>query len=309
MPHVTARTRLIGFALSGIGAMLFAIKGILIKLIYRYGIDTTSLLAMRMLLAVPVFAAVGAQQWWRMKPAARPNARTIALAAAVGILGYYVSSWLDFAGLQTLDAQIERLILFTYPFFVILFGRLLLGHPFRAHALGGAGLSYLGLVVMFAGTPARLNPDVLIGAALVFTAAVSFALYQLFARELIQRCGAALFTAIAMSSAGVVAIGAFALSHSTDTLAAPREAWGLIVALAVFSTIVPAFLMSAGTARIGAQGTAIVSSLSPVVTIAIAVAVLGEKFGWPEAVGTLCVLGGVGLFSLVESRSRPVATA
>ena len=59
--------------------------------------------------------------------------------------------------------------------------------------------------------------------------------------------------------------------------------------------------MSAGTARIGAQGTAIVSTLSPVVTIALAILVLGEPFGWPEAAGTLLVIGGVGLFSLIEA--------
>jgi drug/metabolite transporter (DMT)-like permease len=296
--------RLLGFALSGAGAMLFAIKGVLIKLIYRYGIDATSLLAMRMVLAVPVFAVVGTVQWRRSAPERRPDARTIALAAAVGILGYYISSWLDFEGLQTLDAQMERLILFTYPFFVILFGRVLLGHPLRAHALIGAGLSYVGLIVMFAGAPARLNAAMLTGAILVGVAAMTFALYQLFARELILRCGAALFTAIAMAAAGLVALGAFAMTHEVATLVPPQGSWGLIAALAVFSTIVPAFLMSAGTARIGAQGTAIVSTISPIVTIGVAVAVLGEPFGWPEAIGTACVLGGVGLFSLIESRPR-----
>jgi len=298
--------RLIGFALSAAGAMLFAIKGVLIKLIYRYGIDTTSLLAMRMVLAVPVFAVVGAVQWRRTAREARPNAVTIALAGAVGVLGYYVSSWLDFQGLQTLDAQLERLILFTYPFFVILFGRVLFGHPLRAHALIGAGLSYLGLLVMFAGAPARMTPAMLLGGGLVFTAAMSFALYQLFARELILRCGAALFTAIAMAAAGVAALVGFGLTHDPGDLIAPHAAWGLIVALAVFSTIVPAFLMSAGTARIGAQGTAIVGTISPIVTIVVAVIILDEPFGWPEAIGTACVLGGVGLFSLIESRPRYV---
>jgi drug/metabolite transporter (DMT)-like permease len=305
-PPLSRSGRLTGLALSGVGAMLFAIKGILIKLIYRYGLDTTTLLAIRMILCVPVFAGVGIVEWRRMAPSRRPDARTIALAAATGVLGYYVSSWLDFEGLQTLDAQIERLILFTYPFFVILFGRALLGHPLRLHAVIGAGLSYVGLIVMFAGNPGRLTPAMLIGAGLVLTAAMTFALYQIFARELILRCGATLFTAIAMAAAGAVMLLHFGLTHNVTALALPRGAWPLVLGLALFATIIPAFMMSAGTARIGAQGTAIVSTLSPLVTIALAIVILGEPFGPPEAIGTLFVLGGVGLFSLIESR-RPRA--
>jgi len=262
------------------------------------------LLAMRMVLAVPVFALVGAHRWRRLEPDARPDARVVGMAMLVGILGYYVSSWLDFQGLQTLDAQIERLILFTYPFLVILFGRLLLGHALRAHAVVGAGLSYVGLFVMFAGEPTRLGMAALSGGAFVAVGAVTFALYQLFARELILRCGPSLFTAVAMSAAGVAALLGFFVTHPVAALMPPRGAWALIVALAVFATVVPAFLMSAGTARIGAQGTAIVSTISPVVTIGVAIMVLGEPFGWPEAVGTVCVLGGVGLFSVIESRPR-----
>lgn len=296
--------RVAGFGLSAAGAMLFAIKGVLIKLIYRYGIDTTSLLAMRMVFAVPLFALVGAHRWQQLGRNGRPDARSVGLAMLVGILGYYVSSWLDFQGLHTLDAQIERLILFTYPFLVILFGRLLLGHPLRAHALFGAGLSYVGLFVMFAGEPTRLGAASLTGGAFVAIAAVTFAIYQLFARELILRCGPSLFTAFAMSAAGLTALLGFFLTHPASALVPPRDAWALILALTVLATIVPAFLMSAGTARIGAQGTAIVSTISPVVTIGVAIMVLGEPFGWPEAIGTICVLGGVGLFSVIESRPR-----
>jgi len=299
-----SRARLIGFALSAFGAMLFAIKGVLIKLIYVYQIDTTTLLTLRMLISLPVFLGIGAAQWLRTPIERRPNRRTIALAGGVGILGYYVSSWLDFESLQTLEAQTERLILFTYPFFVILFGRLLLGHPLRFHALVGAEFSYLGLIVMFASDPARLSADMLTGAAFVAAAAMTFALYQLFAREMILRCGPTLFTGIAMGAAGLAIVIHFALTHESRALDIPVEAWGLIVALAVFATIVPSFMMSAGTARIGAQGTAIISTISPVVTIVFAILILNEPFGWPEAAGTLLVLGGVGLFTYMETRRR-----
>lgn len=297
-----ARWRLVGFALSAAGAMLFAVKGILIKLIYAYPIDSTSLLAVRMMLSLPVFATVGIVEWVRRPAAERPDLRSVGLAALVGLIGYHVSSWLDFEGLMTLEAQTERLILFTYPFLVLLFGRLLLGHRMRAHALAGAGLSYAGLFVMFGADPARLNPAVLGGGALVLGAAAAFALYQLFAREMIMRCGPMLFTAIAMSAASVTLIVQFLATHSLSVLDLPLPAWGLMATLALFATIIPTFMMSAGTARIGAQGTAIISTLSPLVTIILAIVILGESFGLPEAAGTLLVIGGVGLFTLIESR-------
>ena len=299
------RWRLIGFTLSGVGAMLFAIKGVLIKLIYVHHVDTTTLLAVRMMLSTPVFVAIGLIEWRRRPTEKRPDARAIGLSALVGILGYHCSSWLDFQGLQTLEAQTERLILFTYPFLVILFGRFLFKHPLRMHALAGAGLSYVGLIVMFGADPARLTPAMLGGAGLILAAAATFALYQLFAREMILRSGPVLFTAIAMTSAGVSVIAQFLLTHSMSSLDVPVDAWVLMVALAIFATIMPTFLMSAGTARIGAQGTAIISTVSPVVTIILAVAVLGEPFGFGEAAGTVLVIGGVGLFTFIESRKAP----
>jgi len=298
------RWRLIGFALSAVGSLLFALKGILIKLIYVYGIDTTALLAIRMGLSLPVFMSVGLFEWFRRVPKDRPDAKSLGLAAAIGVLGYHCSSWLDFEGLQTLEAQTERLILFTYPFLVIIFGRMIFGHRLRAHALGGAGLAYAGLAVMFGAEPARLSPAMLTGATFVFGAAATFALYQLFARELILRCGPALFTAVAMSAASVSLITQFLLTRDFGDLVAPAPAWRLMTALAIFSTVVPTFLMSAGTARIGAQGTAIISTVSPLLTIILAVAILAEPFGWPEAVGTLLVIGGTGLFTLIETRSQ-----
>lgn len=298
----TGRYRLVGLTLSACGAMLFASKAVLVKLVYRDGLDTTTLLALRMALSTPVFLAVGLVEWRRRLPSARPDWRTLGYASGTGILGYYVSSWLDFEGLHALDAQLERLILFTYPFFVILFGRWLFARPITSRALIGAGVSYVGLFVMFAGTSSRMSVTTLVGAALVLTAAVTFALYQTFAREVIMRCGPTLFTAVAMAAAGAMVLLHFALSHSAAALLAPRAAWPLILALAAFATIAPSFLMSAGTARIGAQGTAVVSTLSPMVTTALAVALLGEPFGVPEAVGTALVLGGVGLFTLLDAR-------
>lgn len=302
------RGRLIGYGLSATGAVMFATKGVLIKLIYRHGIDTTTLLALRMALATPVFLAVGLLHWGRTPRAERPDRRLLMRAAAVGVLGYYVSSWLDFAGLRTLDAQLERLILFTYPLLVILFGRALFKRPLSVHALTGAGLSYVGLFVMFAAAPQALTRGILEGGGLVLLAAACFALYQLLAYDLIRQLGPALFTAVAMTAAGIAVLAHFLITAGSLPAPMSRDVWGLVLLLAIGATVLPAFIMSAGTGRIGAQGTAIVSAISPIATILLAGAVLEEPFGWPQALGTVMVIGGVGWFTWTETRrSRPPA--
>lgn len=297
-----------GYVMSALGAMLFATKGIVVKLVYAHDVSVLALLALRMLLATPVFVAVGIIEWRRRPVHERPDGKTLAAAALVGMIGYHLSSWLDFEGLARLDAQSERLILFTYPFLVILFGRLIFKRPFAPHAVFGALMSYAGIAAMFGGAPARLTDAALTGGALVLAAAVSFAFYQLFAREMIVKCGAALFTAVAMSSAGLSLLAQFFLTHRANELAIETSAWPLVITLALFATVVPAFLMSAGTARIGAQANAIIATLSPTVTILLAVVLLGEPFGWPEATGSVLVLAGVGLFMLVDAaRARRAA--
>jgi drug/metabolite transporter (DMT)-like permease len=303
------RSRLIGYGLSATGAVMFATKGVLIKLIYRHGIDTTTLLALRMALSTPVFLAVGLAHWLRMPRAARPDLALLLRAAAVGVLGYYVSSWLDFAGLQALDAQLERLILFTYPLLVILFGWALFRRPLSIHALAGAGLSYVGLFVMFAAAPAAMTGSILQGGGLVLLAAACFALYQIFAYDLIRRLGAALFTAVAMTAAGVAVLVHCIVTAESLPAHMSHEVWALVVLLAVGATVLPAFIMSAGTGRIGAQGTAIVSAISPIATILLAVAVLAEPFGWPQALGTVLVIGGVGWFTWTETRRSRASLA
>ena len=301
----TKRSWLIaGYVMSALGAMLFATKGVIVKLAYTHGVDVLSLLALRMLFSIPVFAVVGWIEWNNRPAHERPDGKTIASAALVGIIGYHLSSWLDFEGLARIDAQSERLILFTYPFLVILFGKVIFGRPLTLHAVAGALISYVGIAVMVGAAPARMTETALSGAAYVFAAAVSFAIYQLFAREMIVKCGAALFTAIAMSAAGLSLITQFLVTRPLSALAIESAAWPLVVILALLATVAPAFLMAAGTARVGAQGNAIIATLSPLVTIILAVNILGEPFGWAEATGAMLTLTGVALFMAADIRQK-----
>ena len=84
-----------------------------------YGVDAVTLIMLRMLFALPLFALMA---WWagRGKPAL--TRRDWFGVVGLGFSGYYLSSFLDFAGLAYITASLERLILYLNPTLVLLFG-------------------------------------------------------------------------------------------------------------------------------------------------------------------------------------------
>lgn len=304
-PTVPASSDAIGYGLAVMGAILFSTKGIFIKLAYGHGVSTEMLLSLRMLVALPVYLLI-LFTILRREPKARAALRpgVVLISMAVGILGYYVSSYLDFLGLNFLTAQYERLVLFTYPFFVVLFGVWLFGDRMIWGVVPAMLVSYAGLLVIF-GWNLAVDPDGLVlGTALVLGAAITFALYQHLAKRQMLTLGAGLFTCIGMSTAAVLAIAQNLVMAGPGYLALAPEIWLYGLALGVLGTVLPSFLMNAGMARIGARATSSTAAFGPVVTIVIAVIVLGEPFTLYHGIGTALVLLGSVLFTRAERRGR-----
>jgi drug/metabolite transporter (DMT)-like permease len=291
----------VGYAFAATGAFLFATKSIIIKLAYAEGVDAETLLALRMAMSLPFYLLVGL---WAVRsdragpPPAVPRRRAMIQAAFVGLLGYWFSSYADFKGLEYISAQFERLILFTYPLFVVLLGAAFFGQRVRARALLAFIVSYSGLAMIFTQDFAASGNTALYGCAWVLAAAVAFGLYQLLAREIIGTLGARMFTCIAMSAASVAAIAQYLLLHPIEPLSA-RVLW-LGVVIAIAATVLPSFFMNAALSRISAQANATVSTMSPVGTIVLAVVVLGDRLTTVDIVGSALVLLGVGFFTLAN---------
>ena len=305
-PAGSPRFDLFGFALALGGTVLFATKGIFIKLAYEYAVPAETLLALRMLVAVPVYLAILATLLMRTPGLSRTlGPRTVLTSMAVGLLGYYVASYLDFAGLVFLSAQMERLVLFTYPFFVLLFGVWLFGQKMVWRLVPAMLVSYGGLAVLF-GWNLAVEPEGLwLGTGLVLGSAITFALYQHLARGQIRVIGSGVFTCIAMAAAGLVAIGHNTVVHGVGGYAAlPFEVWMLGLGLGLVCTVVPSFMLNAALSRIGAQATASTGVLGPLFTIALAVAILGEPFTVYHAAGTALVIVGTVWFGREDARAR-----
>lgn len=301
-----ANVPLAGYAFGAAGAVLFASKGIIIKLAYAEGIDPETLLALRLAFSLPFYLVIGAIAvlGMRRRGEALPSLKILAQSACVGALGYWFSSYADFLGLQYISASFARLILFTYPLFVVLFGALLFGQPIRLRALWAFAIAYSGIAMIFAQNFSTAGSDVARGATLVGAAAMSFALYLLMTRRLLDHIGSALFTCVAMISASVVAIGQFALVRPLDALIVSPHMFTLALMIAIGATVLPTFLMNAALKRISAQANSMISTVSPVATMALAFLFLGEAASLTELVGACLVVGGIGWFTLSDSRRR-----
>ncbi|MET3927837.1 DMT family transporter [Devosia sp. 2618] len=295
-----------GYAFAVAGAILFSTKGIFIKLAYAHGVSSEMLLSLRMLVALPVYLVILVTILRREdKLRSLLTPRIVLASMAVGVLGYYLSSYLDFLGLNYISAQYERLVLFTYPFFIVLFGVWFFGDRMVWGVVPAMLVSYAGLLVIF-GWNMAVNPDGLVlGTLLVLGSAITFALYQHLAKRQMVVIGAGLFTCIGMSTAGVFAIGQnLIIAGPQSYFTLTPEIWGYGLALGVLGTVLPSFLMNAGMARIGARATSSTAALGPVVTIVIAVIVLSEPFTIYHGIGTVLVLAGSVLFTRAENKAR-----
>ncbi|MCF6199437.1 MAG: DMT family transporter [Hyphomicrobiaceae bacterium] len=293
-----------GMALAIGGACLFSTKPIIIKFAYGYPIDAVTLMTLRMAFSLPfylVFAALALAQHKRDGIKTDLSAPTLAKIALIGLLGYYIASYLDLVGLTMVTAQFERLILFTYPSFVILLGVLFLGRKVTLKILASMALTYGGLLIIFTRDFQIYGQDLALGAAFIFGAAVTFAGYITFSQSLIKRTGSRLFTCIAMIAASLAILVHFVLTHEVALLVQPLPVYGLTFLIALLATVIPSFLIAAAIEEIGSGPTATLSGVGPVFTTLLGISLLGEPFTLWHFAGMALVIIGV----LVLSQKRP----
>jgi drug/metabolite transporter (DMT)-like permease len=171
------RVLLSGLALAVSGAIAFSGKAIIVKLAYRYGVDAVTVIMYRMLFALPIFAAMG---WWASRGKPPLSGRDWLGVIGLGVTGYYLSSFLDFLGLQYISASLERLILYLNPTLVLLLGWLMYGKTFRGIQLVGTAISYCGVALVFGHEARFQGGPTALGGLLVFASAVSYAVYLVY---------------------------------------------------------------------------------------------------------------------------------
>ncbi|MBE2294434.1 MAG: DMT family transporter [Phycisphaerales bacterium] len=296
----------IGLFYATLGAIGFSVKAILVKLAYQHGVgvDAETLLALRMVFSLPFFIVMAWISNRRASTALTP--RDGIWLFGLGLLGYYLASYLDFLGLRYISAALERLILFVYPTLVVILGALLFGQPITRRMLGALALCYTGiaLAVTHDLRVAGTGQDIVLGGALIFGSALCYAFYLLGNGRVVNRLGSVRVTAFASIVACLLAIGQFLLARSFTVLDQPWQIYALTLGMALFSTVLPVWMVSEAIRRLGAGPVALTGSLGPVVTLLLAWWLLNEPIGITQLLGSTLVIGGV---MMMARRSSPTA--
>ena len=302
LPTTSRRLLASGLLLAGVGAIAASGKAVIVKLAYRHGADATTLLALRMLVALPFFVAMGAWASRRVPALSRGDLGRVAL---LGFSGYYLSSYLDFLGLQYISATLERLILYLSPTLVVLIALVVLRQrPTRLQVLALL-VSYLGVLLAFGHDIQLDGRRTLLGSALVFASALSYAVYLFGSGQAVVRIGAVRLTAYASTVACVLCIGQYLLLQPLAALGRqPAPVYWLSLLNGTVCTVLPVLAIMLGVKRIGSSLAAQVSMLGPVSTIVLSVWLLDEPMGPWQGAGTVLVLLGVLLVGSGVARKR-----
>jgi drug/metabolite transporter (DMT)-like permease len=290
VPAFSPASRRAGLLLAAAGALLFSAKAILAKYQYRLGMDALDVMTLRMLLALPLFGLLALRQ--RLGgpgPRLLPRERWTLLW--IGLLGYYLSSLLDFWGLQYIPVSLERLILFTSPGFVLLIGWLGWGRKVAPRQWAILATSYAGIVLVMLEGLRFEGSQVLLGSALVLGAAISYAFYLLLSGDLIQRLGTVRLVSLAMAiSTAATLVHYLVLRPPSRLLEWPAEAYGWALANAFFCTFLPVTFTLAAVRRIGSGDAAQLSVLGPVSLVFLGAWLLDEPLTLLQLAGTGVVL-------------------
>ena len=279
-----------GLLLAAAGSIAFSGKAIIVKLAYRHGVDAITLVMFRMLFAVPFFIAMA---WWAGRHQAPLTRNDWWGVWGLGFSGYYLSSYLDFLGLQYISASFERLILYLNPTLVLLLGWVLYKRKITFRQGMAMAVSYSGVLLVFGHEVSLVGDNIALGALLVFGSAVTYAIYLTYSGQLVQRLGSLRLAGLATTVACFFCILQFVLLKPLSALNVEPDVMWLSLLNAIVCTVLPVLMVMMAIERIGPGLTSQIGMIGPLSTLSMGAFFLNETFNLWILMGTVLVLGGV----------------
>ncbi|MCF8166199.1 MAG: DMT family transporter [Rhodoferax sp.] len=283
-----------GLLMAGLGSILFSGKAILIKLAFGYGANAETLIALRMLMALPLFWGI---YWWQarrqvMSPLTLKDQIKI---FSLGFMGYFLSSYLDFLGLQYISVGLERIVLYLTPTIVLLISYFVLNKSISRLQWYALAVGYLGVIVVFIQDASSTGSMALLGMLLVFASACSYAIYMIGSGEMVRRVGSVRLVVYASSASALMSVIQILIYDPAAVFVQAPQIYWLSLLNASLCTVIPMLLIMIAINRIGSPLVAQAGILGPVSTLFMGWIVLSEPITWLQIGGMGLVMGAMWL--------------
>jgi drug/metabolite transporter (DMT)-like permease len=279
----------VGTALALVSGVCFGTMAIFATFSYQEGIERTTLLTMRFLLAGSLL--IGFQY---LRNGLNLNSRQVLKCLAMGSIGYAAQSWLFFSAVERTGAGLSAILLYLYPSFVV-------GTSWFAFKEKIGTVKFLSVFLALAGCILICYSPMVqldwLGICFGIGAAVVYAIYLMVSQIWLSGINP-------LTSSGVISLGAGAtflvFSYFHDGVVVPTTAvgWGTILALVIVCTIVPMTTMFAAIDRIGVSRASLLCTIEPAVTVLLGILFLGEVMTFRQGLGTLLILTSLGIIQI-----------
>ncbi|MBU3620797.1 DMT family transporter [Polynucleobacter sp. CS-Odin-A6] len=283
-----------GLLMAALGSVLFSGKAILVKLAFTYGANAETLIALRMLMALPLFWAI---YWWqaRKKPMSPLTRLDQVKIFALGFMGYFFSSYLDFLGLQYISVGLERIVLYLTPTIVLLISYFVLKKAISRLQWYALLVGYLGVIVVFIQDASSTGSMALLGMLLVFASACSYAVYMIGSGEMVKRVGSVRLVVYASSASALLSVIQILIYDPAAVFVQVQQIYWLSLLNASLCTVIPMLLIMVAINRIGSPLVAQAGILGPISTLLMGWIVLSEPITWIQIGGMGLVIGAMWL--------------
>lgn len=253
---------------------------------------------------VSVFRGLGALLiliplwWWQEQSKTKwvPRDLVVLTALGVAVVGNHL---LILYGLQYLDAGAAGIIIGASPAITAVLSALILKDVPFSRVWVGCAVSFIGVALVSgvnASDASGENP--LLGAILVVLALVSWALYTIGSRRVMERLSPLTVNWTTLSISILIQIPLLWTDHKVldvGVASVPPSGWMALLYVIVFATALGQQAWLYGVSGIGPSRAGVFINLIPVSSLLLSLAILGESFDLVKVIGIALVLSGVWL--------------
>jgi drug/metabolite transporter (DMT)-like permease len=214
---------------------------------------------------------------------------------ALGFMGYFLSSYLDFLGLQYISVGLERIVLYLTPTIVLLISYFVLNKSISRLQWYALAVGYLGVIVVFIQDASSTGSMALLGMVLVFASACSYAIYMIGSGEMVRRVGSVRLVVYASSASAFMSVIQILIYDPAAVFVQVPQIYWLSLLNASLCTVIPMLLIMIAINRIGSPLVAQAGILGPVSTLFMGWIVLSEPITWIQMGGMSLVMGAMWL--------------